>query len=311
MIAKEYEKQVELVLKCLPFIYNEKYFAVKGGTALNLFYLNLPRLSVDIDLVYLPLQDRKASFEQIQQGLNNITSRLSKFDNFRIKVNGKETSKLFIYDRETNAEIKIEPNYTVRGNVYPTVFSNGCEEIRNKYKENFPTQLLSWGEIWGGKINAALDRQKPRDLFDINNLFSTTGLTDEIVNSFIVMLMSNNRPIHEILEPNFVMEEDQIRKELEGMTEIPFTYDFAKDIFFQLKETIQNTLSDNQKQFLVDFIELKADLTSLGIPNIDQFPSIKWKLLNLEKLSKLNPDKFLQQSAKLQDLFSERMKLEF
>ncbi|TCQ91865.1 nucleotidyltransferase AbiEii toxin of type IV toxin-antitoxin system [Rahnella sp. JUb53] len=56
-----YYRQVQLLLQLLPFIAKHDCFALKGGTAINLFIRNFPRLSVDIDLVYLPVLDREES----------------------------------------------------------------------------------------------------------------------------------------------------------------------------------------------------------------------------------------------------------
>jgi predicted nucleotidyltransferase component of viral defense system len=61
-MKREYENQVQLLVNCLPVISEYDCFALKGGTAINLFYRNLPRLSVDIDLAYIKFSDRKEAF---------------------------------------------------------------------------------------------------------------------------------------------------------------------------------------------------------------------------------------------------------
>ena len=58
MFDPRYEAQLRLLLRCLPLLHDHLEFAVKGGTAINLFVQPLPRLSVDIDLVYVPLKPR-------------------------------------------------------------------------------------------------------------------------------------------------------------------------------------------------------------------------------------------------------------
>lgn len=57
-----FAQKVDLLLRLLPLIMEEKVFAVHGGTAINLFLRNLPRYSVDIDLTYIPLADRKKKY---------------------------------------------------------------------------------------------------------------------------------------------------------------------------------------------------------------------------------------------------------
>ncbi len=67
-----YYRQVRLVVRLLPIIAKEPCFALKGGTAINLFVRELPRLSVDIDLVYLPLDDRETALKNIRAALSRI-----------------------------------------------------------------------------------------------------------------------------------------------------------------------------------------------------------------------------------------------
>ena len=71
MFDPQYEAQMRLLLRCLPDISQHRCFAIKGGTAINLFLQDLPRVSVDIDLVYLPLKPRTESLQEIQRILPN------------------------------------------------------------------------------------------------------------------------------------------------------------------------------------------------------------------------------------------------
>jgi hypothetical protein len=59
MASEVFEAQVALLVRVLPHVATETCFALKGGTAINLFVRDLPRLSVDIDLVYLPIENRE------------------------------------------------------------------------------------------------------------------------------------------------------------------------------------------------------------------------------------------------------------
>ena len=64
-----YHRQVALLIKIMPSVFRIKDFAVHGGTAINLFHKNMPRYSVDIDLTYIPIQDRKTSLDTINEHL--------------------------------------------------------------------------------------------------------------------------------------------------------------------------------------------------------------------------------------------------
>ena len=294
-MQNQYKNQVQLLIKCLPAIFKEKCFAIKGGTAINLFYSNLPRLSVDIDLVYLPIEDRSTTYINIYKALDRITDNL-KIQGFDVKKSGKGEVKLFCSD--SKAKIKIEPNYNIRGCIFKPKVMEICEKAQNLFgyaKAN----IISYGELWGGKICAALDRQHPRDLFDIRNLLDNTGINSEIKDSFIAFLLSVNRPLHEILDLNFQMKEFILNKEFEGMTETVFTFENAKEVFDSLVKEIKFALTDQDKRLLLDFVQLKADLINSGIPNLDKFPSIQWKIMNLKQLQNQNPKKFKDQYEKL------------
>lgn len=73
MMKEAYKKQVSLLLDILPEVAKEDVFALHGGTAINLFCLNMPRLSVDIDLTYIPAsEDRDRDLQNIRSALENI-----------------------------------------------------------------------------------------------------------------------------------------------------------------------------------------------------------------------------------------------
>ena len=74
MQRKDYEAQVTLVVQTLPFVAMEKVLALKGGTAINLFFRDFPRISVDIDLTYLSIKGQNESLTEINDTLDRISS---------------------------------------------------------------------------------------------------------------------------------------------------------------------------------------------------------------------------------------------
>ena len=78
--------------------------------------------------------------------------------------------------------------------------------------------LLSPSDIYGGKLVAALDRQHPRDLFDVSQLFANEGITRDISRCFVVYLASHNRPIHEVLFPTEIDISREYEATFRGMT---------------------------------------------------------------------------------------------
>ena len=122
MINSLYFKQAELLLRIIPLIDREAVFALKGGTAINFFARDIPRISVDIDLVYIPLGERDLSLREISATLvrisHDIESRIPGTKVFFKKIKGTDFfSGLFVQRQETM--VKIEPNLVIRGSVYP------------------------------------------------------------------------------------------------------------------------------------------------------------------------------------------------
>lgn len=77
MFEAQYEAQVRLLLECLPHVNNSEAFALHGGTAINLFVRDMPRLSVDIDLTYLPVASREESLGGIGKERNYCCWKMS------------------------------------------------------------------------------------------------------------------------------------------------------------------------------------------------------------------------------------------
>lgn len=202
MKNSKYFKQAELLIQVLPYIAMEKVFALKGGTAINLFIRDIPRLSIDIDLTYLPIEDRETTLKNISVALLQIAHRVEKklFGSkiTKLRLSGtNHISKLIIERME--AKIIVEPNSTLRGSVFPSELKALSPKAEKLFEQSVSTLVMSTADIYGGKICAALDRQHPRDLFDVKVLFENEGVTEEIRKAFLVYLVSNNRPINELL----------------------------------------------------------------------------------------------------------------
>ena len=163
-----YYKEVDLLLQILPVISEIENFALKGGTAINLFLRDLPRLSVDIDLTYLPLDDRSTALENINNHLTHISQRcLDMFRDCRISTKKQKGLLSGLTIARIDAAIKIEPNTTIRGAVFPSTTLRLCSKAQDLFGRSVEIQSLSLEDLYGGKICAALDRQHPRDLYDV------------------------------------------------------------------------------------------------------------------------------------------------
>ena len=156
--------------------------------------------------------------------------------------------------------------------------------------------MVSFGQLYGGKICAALDRQHPRDLFDIKLLLENEGLSDEIKQGFIYGLLSCDRPIYELLNPNLIDQSELLETHFSGMTAFPFTYPEFDAIRLELIRQILAKLSPEDREFILGFNGLKPDWSRYPF---EHFPSVKWKMLNLEALKQEDFDKYESQHEEL------------
>ncbi|MBO4319217.1 MAG: nucleotidyl transferase AbiEii/AbiGii toxin family protein [Treponema sp.] len=162
--------------------------------------------------------------------------------------------------------------------------------------------VLAKEEVYAGKICAALDRQHPRDLFDINQLYEHSGLTDKMIDVFLYYLLGHNRPVHEVLNCNILDRQEIMRVEFEGMSDIPFTYKQHCETLQRLKTDILIKLKPHY-QFISDFVQLKADFSKSPFPEAENLPSLQWKLRNLNALKGRDSVKFEQQKTELEKIF--------
>ena len=287
MNKEQYIAQVTLLLDCLTALKDQQIFALKGGTAINFFICDLPRLSVDIDLTYLKKSHRSDAITEIGDGLRaigqSIIERRNRYKIKEIKSRDGLLQKIVIMDGSTS--IKIEPNFTIRGTLLPVVKMGIKQAVEDRFLysvKNIP--VLSEAELYAGKICAALSRQHPRDLFDIKELLDRTGISDVMRQAFVVYLVCSPRPIHELLQPNLIDLRNVYENEFENMTEKNISLESLLEAREKLIQTINNDLSANERNFLLSMKQGEPDYSLLPFQNIEQFPALQWKLINIKKM---------------------------
>lgn len=304
MAREAYEAQVALLVRILPYVDEEKIFALKGGTAINLFYRDLPRLSVDIDLTYLPIKDRDDSLAEIKEAMDRIAAAIERgipdAKTQRIKGGGGGATRLAA--RLGGAEIKIETSPVTRGVVHDPETRSVSEAVEDEfgYAE---MQIVSFEDLFGGKLHAAVDRQHPRDLYDVKLLYENEGLTEELFRTFLIYVASSSRPAHELLNPNLIDLNLPYAREFEGMTKTPVTLEELLETRIRLVEDIRARFDDGTKTFLRTLHDGEPDFAAIDRARAADLPAVKWKLINLNKLKAENPGKHAAQSDSLEALF--------
>jgi predicted nucleotidyltransferase component of viral defense system len=283
-----YYRQAELLLRILPIINTETDFALKGGTAINFFVRGMPRLSVDIDLTYLPVNEREAALEGISKSLLAISGKVRRmFPDSQVtaqKIRPSNALRGLIVKRGA-ATIKIEPNLVLRG----FIFSPQVRSLSKKAQDFFETavsmKILSEAELYGGKICAALDRQHPRDLFDVKILLDSGGFEEKARKAFIVHLISHPRPIVELLNPHFVDISEIYEKDFKNMTLEKVEYGELIEARNRLISTIKRSLTPEEKKFVLSVKSGEPEWDLLGLDGIENLPAVRWKIINIKNMS--------------------------
>jgi Nucleotidyl transferase AbiEii toxin, Type IV TA system len=301
---QSYLDAVRLLLAVAPSIFRQSAFALKGGTAINLFLRQMPRLSVDLDLVFTDHRpERDDAMRIISSQLDEIRTDLQKLGmtcHAGITQSGEEM-KLFIERNRTR--VKIEVNHVFRGTVLPVESRALSTAVQDTFFTDIEIPLLHTDELYGSKLVAAMDRQHPRDIFDILQLYEYGGLSDGIIESFVCYLAGHNRPIHEVLFANQIDMKASYTNEFVGMTRDMLSLEILLDARTRLFAELPTRLTAKHRSFLVSLAEAQPKWSLMSCPHLAEMPALRWKLSNLERLRNSNPTKFAQQSSELRRRF--------
>jgi predicted nucleotidyltransferase component of viral defense system len=300
---ERYIEQVRLLMRALPSIAEEKVFALKGGSAINLFYRNMPRLSVDIDLVYLPVEDRETSLRNIDEALDRIVGTLARRSpDMRLqRMAGGGNNETRIMIGSGRAQVKVETSPVGRG----TVLAPQSLRVADVVEDTFgfaEMQVVAFEDLYGGKLHAALDRQHPLDFYDVKLLYENEGLTDSLFRVFLVYVSASGRPMHELLAPAKASLDALYTEEFVGMTREAVDLDELESARARLLADIRARLTGDAATFLLSLHDAEPDFGLIGFPDAERLPAVQWKLLNLRKLMADNPRKHAEQRALLKAL---------
>lgn len=302
-----YLDTARLMIQVAPPIFADKVFALKGGTAINLFVRDMPRLSVDLDLVFVDHRlGRDEALARINEAIRKAVDQLRKrgFQTHAATVLDAGETKLFV--RRDKLEVKVEVNFVLRGTVHPIRQTSLTPKAKETLLADLELPLVSLPDLYGGKLVAALDRQHPRDLFDVMQLFLHGGITPEIRRSFVVYLASHNRPIHEVLFPNLRDISGEYENTFKGMTTEPVALKALESARERMIAELKAGLDAAEREFLLSLARNAPNWDLLGIEHLEQLPGIRWKLENLGRLAKANPKKLKEQAQELERLLEKQ-----
>ena len=292
------------MLETAPHVFRSARFALKGGTALNLFIRDMPRLSVDIDVVYT--DHRPGRDEAMKEISDELAANMKHLDGAGIRsefLRTKAGDEVKILVERGTTQVKVEVNLVFRGTVLPVQRRHLAETARDLFTTDLSLPVLAESELYGSKLVAALDRQHPRDFFDVHGLFQSTGLTPEVVECFVCYLAGHNRPIHEVLFSRDLDLTIPYESEFLGMTRNEVALEDLLGAREQLRAELPGALSESQRLFLIGLAEGEPDWHLMACPHLAEMPALRWKLENLSRLKRVNREKFKLQSEELRRRF--------
>jgi len=300
-----YLDTARLLTQVAPMVFVDDTFALKGGTAINLFMRDMPRLSVDLDLVFpdhtLP---RDEALTRINQAIRQAAERLRK-RGFQTHAPASAAGETKLLVRRASTQVKVEVNFVMRGTVNPVRRASLTPTARDLLMADLDIPVASLEDVYGGKLAAALDRQHPRDLFDVMQLFANEGITPGIRRAFVVYLASSNRPIHEVLFTSLRDIRHDYEHSFLGMTTEPVPLESLLIARERMIREIQQGLDDDERHFLLSLAGGSPEWSRLGIKHLEHLPGVRWKLRNLEQLKKADAKRFAEQFELLARQLSE------
>ena len=171
-----------------------------------------------------------------------------------------------------------------------------CEKAQEEFEVYCEAMIVPQTLLYGGKISAALSRQHPRDLFDVKYMEMPMS---EVREGLIFCLLGSDRPIHESVNPALIDQREAIVKQFNGMTDIAFTYEEFEQTRLQWIRDVNAMLTEEDKRFLVSFEQGEPMWDGYEFAYFKDYPSVQWKLVNLAKLKRQNPEKLEAEVEKL------------
>lgn len=289
----KYLATARLLTEIAPTVFASGQFALKGGTAINLFLREMPRLSVDLDLVFTDHQlGRAEALAGINEALREARTNLGK-RGFKVQaLSAADMGETKLLVQRDDLVVKVEVNTVMRGTIHPVQARSLTPAASDALLADVEVPLLAPEEVYGGKLVAAMDRQHPRDLFDVMQLFDHGGVTPGIRRAFVVYLASHNRTLHEVLFPPRKDVALAYEGGFVGMTTEPVTLDSLLAARDRLFAELPAALDADEREFLRTLVRARPDWSLLGISHLEELPAIRWRLQNLQELERKQPERF-------------------
>ncbi len=237
-------------------------------------------------LTYLPVKSCEESLAAIgttMKRIAEVAQSVSPAKDLTTSSPNKEGAATKLFARGNGVQITIEVTPVLRG----CVFEPETRTVSPAVEKTFgfaEIQVVSFADLYGGKIVAALDRQHPRDFFDMRGLLANEGIDDNLRRAFIVYLLSHDRPMHEVAAPRRKVISLEYERGFAGMTDRPVTLDALLAAREATIDTVIGSMPDDHREFLISFERGEPDWPLLGLEHVAELPAVRWRQQNLNTL---------------------------
>ncbi len=299
-IDNRYREQVQLLVQILPLVAEEGVFALKGGTAINLFVRDMPRLSVDIDLAFLPAGEREEDLARCNAALARIAASIRQRLGADAQQQSNRDDELRVIVRGARSQVKIEVSPVLRGTLHPPQILDVAEAVEEEF--GFASvPVVSLPDLYGGKICAALDRQHPRDWFDVMQLLDAGEFSRDVFLGFLVYLLGHPRPLSEVLRPRWKPLEGPYQQEFVGMLREELPLERLAQTRPRLMAALAEHMNEQDVEFLLSFKAGRPEWELLPLAGVAALPAVRWKLKNIAKMP---AEKHIEASERLRSVLN-------
>jgi predicted nucleotidyltransferase component of viral defense system len=303
---QEYVDAVRLLLAIAPAVFRSPHFALKGGTALNLFLHDMPRLSVDIDVVFTDhTLGREDALRAIAADLKAAKSAISALGFSASPPTTKSGDDVKLFVDRNGLQVKVEVNFVFRGTVLPVKRRPLNSAAQELFTTDITLPVLDPSELYGGKLVAAMDRQHPRDMFDVSRMLERFGWQSSFVDCFVAYLAGHNRPVHEVLFPKRLPLEPAFTNEFMGLTKDEVALTMLEETQERLIAQLPRNLTSIHRDFLLSLVRAEPKWDLMPFAHLQHLPAVQWKLLNLYKLKARDAGRFAAQERELKARFED------
>lgn len=297
MLEKVYHL-MDLLAEFDKHIYLNKRLVLKGGTALNLFHFNLPRLSIDIDLNYVGALEREQMLQEKPQ-IESAVQSICRQKGFSIERSpsehaGGKMRLRYLSVLGGGGRLELDLNYLIRQPLWPTV---SCKSAHlNDISVSFP--VLDIHELAAGKLTALFSRRASRDLFDAHHLLTQASLDWEKLRlGFLVYGATSRKDWRALSTDDIQFEANELKTQLipvlGNKTKQKLLADptYSKTMLEECREKLSELLplKEAEKSFLdalLDRGEIRPEYLSEGSSfkeRIHNHPGLRWKALNVKQ----------------------------